>query len=147
MPEGHTRLYRGDWAPGDNPIVLGSFLSSPEQREALASRMTLRNKNPRMVARNSVEGRWVTPDPKLAASYPIDKTDDDATLVNFVDVPNHVWEGIKGLQDQPTEVRHLSRMAEDEAIVPEEYKGKFTPSREHSSAKGLEILDNQDTYL
>jgi hypothetical protein len=134
---------------------MDKWKSTPEERARLAASIARYNRDPRMATRNSVQGRWVTPHPQLAASYPLDRYEldkegietVDAPIVNYVDVPNHVYEQIEGLKDQPTDVRHLSRMAEHEAVLPEEYVGKLTPSREHSSAKGLEILDNQDTYL
>lgn len=156
VPEGHTRLYRGDWAPGGNPDDLDKWKLTHEEREKHTARMArlvqsgLR-RNADFAARAKVEGRWVTPNPELAKGYPYPEVstfpNSAVNIVNFVDVPNHVWESIQGLKDQPEDVRRLSRMAEDEAILPEEYKSRLTLSRQFSPQEGLDRVDNQNTYL
>jgi hypothetical protein len=154
VPEGHVRMYRGDWAPGGDPERLKNWLRPHEKREATKQSIAnmvehFSKHNKKFAARTSVQGRWVTPDPELAKSYPYGDAEwiGSATLVNYVDVPHHVWEQSKNLADQPTDVKQLSRMVEHEAIVPKEYQTKFRPSREHSPQAGLDIIDNQDTYL
>ena len=154
VPEGHVRLYRGDWAPGGDPEQLKTWLDPYEKREARRARIAqhiehFSKHNTKFAARTSVQGRWVTPDPELAKVYPYGDAEwiGSATLVNYVDVPHHVWEQTKNLADQPIEVQRLSRMSEHEAVVPPEFKDKFKTSREHSPKAGLDIIDNQDTYL
>lgn len=153
-PKGHIRLYRGDWAPGGDPDSLKQWLQNREEYKVKQDKLSKlvelgMQRNPDMAARASVEGRWVTPHPDLVAKhYPQDKgIAGAATLVNYVDVPNHVWESIKGLKDQPDSVRALSGMPEYEAVLPEEYKPQMRVSRKLSSKEGLDIIDNPNTYL
>ena len=154
VPEGHTRLCRGDWAPGNDPghlqdMAMGHEERLEEMKKRAARHNTFVKRNKEYAARSAVEGRWVTSDPKLAQSYPVEKDSEpqSATVVNFVDVPNHVWEQIQGLKDQPDEVRYFSKMVEHEAVIPEEYLPRMTLSRQFSPQEGLDVVDNQNTYL
>lgn len=154
VPEGHTRLYRGDWAPGNDPGHLQDMAMGHEERLEEIKKRTVRHNrflklSKEYAARSAIEGRWVTPDPKLAQSYPVEKDSEPhlATVVNFVDVPNHVWEQIQGLKDQPDEVKYFSKMKEHEAVIPEEYLPRMTLSRQFSTQEGLDVVDNQNTYL
>jgi hypothetical protein len=136
VPEGHTRVYRGELAPGGKPLdgkPLPKWLASRVQNDKVINR---------------VNGRWATGSPEYAQLFPFGETGNDVVkLVKYVDVPNHVYAQIHGLADQPDDIKGQSGNPKDEVILPEEYASKLQVSRDHSTAKGLELWDNQDTYL
>ena len=138
VPEGHVRLYRGEYAPNGG-------LPDPNRKKMLPwlEQRIMRDRDKSI---NKVNGRWGTADLEVAKLHPFDDPG-SAQLVKFVDVPSHVYEKIKGLGDQPSEIARWSANPTNEVIIPEEYSGKLTVSREHSPSKGLELHDNQDTYL
>lgn len=138
VPEGHTRLYRGEYAPS-------GAIPDPNRKKMLPW-LEQRITRDRDKTINKVNGRWATADLDVAKLHPFDDSGSEQ-LVKFVDVPNHVYDKIKGLGDQPIEIAKWSANPNNEVIIPEEYSKGLSVSREHSPAKGLELHDNQDTYL
>ena len=104
---GFVRFYRGDYAKG------GAIIEGGGQPEWLASQ-------PEIIARNRVQGRWVTEDRALAELYPMNMDPGEQSVLRYVDVPENVAAQIRGLADQPEEIRALSKAVPEEAILPSE---------------------------
>jgi hypothetical protein len=104
---GFVRFYRGDYAKG------GAIIEGGGRPEWLASQ-------PEIIARNRVQGRWVTEDRALAELYPMNMDPGEQSVLRYVDVPENVAAQIRGLADQPEEIRALSKAVPEEAILPSE---------------------------
>ena len=105
---GFVRFYRGDYAKG------GAVVEGGGQPEWMASQ-------PEIIARNQVQGRWVTEDEALARRYPTNMNPDEQSVLRYVDVPENVAAQIRGLADQPEQIRALSADVQKEAILPPEF--------------------------
>jgi hypothetical protein len=91
---------------------------------------------PEILARNKVQGRWVTDNLDLARTYPTNLSPEEKAIIRYVDVPEAVAQRIRGLADQPEDIRALSADIKNEAILPQEYMSKL---RDFSESPSIDV--------
>jgi hypothetical protein len=114
--KGMVRVYRGQHVEGTQMAGEGGQLPSwlADNPEVQAN----------FAARRSVQGRWYTDDPNLAARYPANLEPTEQAEVVYVDIPKEEFDRIRGLQDQDVGVVSQSLSPHAELILPEKYVGQ-----------------------
>ena len=119
---GMVRLWRG--------VPEQAGMSAEEAAAAREARgLGWINEQPEMQARNEVQGRWATTDPELAAKYPTNMDPGEGRRTMYVDIPQEEFDRIKGLADQPENIRALSVAKEHEVVLPAEYMDQLQDAK------------------